>query len=163
MAFYNESKFHMWRGCIAAVWIDGVLAEEELNWVMNKIETLRFTEEQKIILLSDLKGNINFKEIVSKISDKRDMAFLAYQIKLIGHMDKDFSENEAKLYKSWNEIVLGGVDLEAMEEIIAADEKASYHENEVYKVDNKGSIFEGVLRGAQKILNEGDYKYPEKK
>ena len=58
--------------------------------------------------------------------------------------------------------VLKGVDLEELEKVIAEDEKASYHENEVYKVHNKYSRFERIYRAAQKIMNPWDYKFPTK-
>ncbi len=80
---------------------------------------------------------------------------------MIAQLDNNYSEEEEKLYKTWNEIVMKGLDMEALEEIIAADETASYHEDEVFKVSNKSSVLERLHRTAQKIANPGDYKYPD--
>lgn len=161
MAFYNTSKFHMWRGCFAAIWIDGVISTEEREWAMQKINTLQFTKEQKETLLGDLATRADLKTILSEITDKKDKAFLAYQIRIIAQLDNDYSKEEKAMYETWNEIVLKGLDMDALEAIIAADEKASYHEDEVYKVDNKNSAFEKMFRSAQKLANPGDYKFPD--
>ena len=161
MAFYNDSKFHMWRACIGAIWADGVLDESEKSWIMERIDGLNFTPEQKEILLDDLKGNMDINLILSKISDRKDRAFLAHQIRVIGHLDNDFSEHEKKMYNSWKDHVLKGVDLVELEKVIEEDEKASYHEDEVYKVYNKKSMFEKIDKGMRRILNPGDYKFPK--
>lgn len=163
MAFFNESKFNMWRACIGAIWIDGELDVTEEKWISEKINNLPFTEEQRETLRSDLKGNIDFDQVLANITDKKDRAFLAHQMRVIGHLDQDFSQHEKDLYESWNKLVLKGVDLEALEKIIEEDEKASYHEDEVYKVNNRHSIFERVHRSVQRALNPGDYKFPEEK
>lgn len=161
MAFFNDSKFHMWRGCVAAVWADGVVSSEEREWVLKKIEGLPFTPEQKETLLKDLEGRGDFAEIVSKITDKKDRAFLAHQIRVIGNLDKNYSEEEKKLFSAWHDSVMKGVDLSELEKIVAEDEKLSYHEDEVYKAHNKTSIFERTFRSVQKFLNPGDYKFPD--
>ncbi len=161
MSTYNESKFHMWRACIGVVWVDGDLDANEENWVLEKIKNLNFTDEQREILKQDLKGSIDFPKIVSKITDKKDRAFLVHEIRVIGHLDDDYSSHEQELLNSWREFVLKGVDLVELEKIIAEDEKASYHEDEVYKVHNKHSRFERIYRAAQKIMNPGDYKFPK--
>lgn len=158
---YNDSKFNMWRACIGVIWIDGKIDEKEEKWIKDKIKNLQFTDEQRSILESDLKGNINLSSVLSKITDKKDRAFLAHQIRVIAHLDKDLCERERKLLDNWRQIVLKGVDLDLMNEIIAEDEKASYHEDEVYKVNNKHSIFERIHRKIQKTVNPGDYKFPE--
>lgn len=161
MAFFNESKFNMWRACIAAIWADGKVAEEEKNWAQKKIDSLPFTDEQKAILTNELAKQADFGSIVANISDKRDRAFLAHQIRVISHLDDHFSDEEKGLLNGWREIVLAGVDLGELEAVIAADEKASYHEDEVYKIVNKNSIFERAIQSARKVLNPGDYKFPK--
>jgi hypothetical protein len=34
----DESKFQMWRACVAAVYLDGKVTIEEADWVEQKIE-----------------------------------------------------------------------------------------------------------------------------
>ena len=55
------------------------------------------------------------------------------------------------------------IDITNLNNLIAEDERASYHEDEVYKVDNKHSFVEKLFKGLQKTLNPGDYKYPGNK
>lgn len=160
--FYNESKFHMWRACIGAIWIDGDLDPAEEEWIIERINQLKFTDEQRRILQEDLHSNIDFPNILLKITDKKDRAFLAYQIRVIGSLDNDFSEHEKELYKNWNELVLSQIDLAYWESKIAALEEDSYHVDEVFKVVNKHSVFEKTHRMFQKMTNFGKYKFPDK-
>ena len=161
MAFYNESKFNMWRACIGVIWIDGIVGSEEEKWILDKISNLKFTDEQKQTLLSDLENNINFEEVLSKITDKKDRAFLAHQIRVISHLDNDFSSEEKELLENWNRLVLNGVDLKELEGVISILERESYSEDEIYKVGNKHSLFENVHKSFQKFVNPGDYKFPK--
>ena len=161
MAFYNDSKFNMWRACIGAMWIDGNLDPREEKWITEKIENLKFTDEQREILRNDLKGKINFEEVLSKITDKKDRAFLAHQMRVIGHLDDVFSSKERELYEKWNKLVLGAVDLGELEGLVAIMERESYSESEVYKEDNRHSVFEKTHRAIQKLVNPGDYKFPK--
>ena len=161
MAFFNDSKFNMWRACVRAVWADGKVSQEERACVEKKINSLPFTPDQRELLAEDLEGKGEFHEVAAKITDKKDRAFLAHQIRVIGNLDEEFSKEEQGLYQIWHDLVMKGVDLEELEAVIAADEKASYHEDEVYKVHNKHSLFERVFKSVQKSLNPGDYKEPK--
>lgn len=161
MAVYNDSKFHMWRACIGCIWIDGRVDLDERMWIEEKIKNLDFTNEQKEILKNDLESNVNMEEVLEKITDQKDRAFLAHQIRVIGNLDSNFSSDEKKLLEKWNKKVLEKVNLDYYNKLIEEDEKASYHEDEVYKVHNKHSIFEAIHREIQRFLNPGDYKFPE--
>lgn len=161
MAFFNDSKFNMWRGCIGVIWIDGKVDEKEQEWMKEKLNSLPFTPEQKVVLEQDLANGVRLESVLPQITDRKDRAFLAHQVRVIGHLDGEYSSDEKEFYEKWNKIILDGVDLDFFNALIEADEKASYHEDEVYKVANKTSIFENVHRSAQKIMNPGDYKYPQ--
>lgn len=161
MSFYNESKFNMWRACIGVIWVDGVVAPSEQEWMDKKIDTLKFTDEQKQVLKADLKNNVEMISVLSNITDKRDRAFLCHQIRVIGNLDKDYSTEEKALFEKWHDAVISGLDLEAIEQTIEKMELDSYHEDEVYKVVNKHSLFEKAHRSFQKVLNTDDYKFPE--
>ena len=138
--FYNDSKFHMWRACIGTIWIDGKIDGKELVWIEEKIENLNFTKDQKKILKQDLKNNINFPEVLEKITDQRDRAFLAYQMRIIGHLDNQYTNAEKKLFKSWNELVLKGVDAKLLEGLV--DKEA----NKIGGLDSKKSLFESLFK-----------------
>ena len=69
--------------------------------------------------------------------------------------------------KSFNTInpateeILAKIDLVQLNQVIQDDEHASYHEDEVYKIDNKHSYTEAILKRLSRFINRGDYKYPE--
>ena len=46
----TESKFQMWRACVAAIWLDGKISKEELKWAKDRIQALAFSPEQKTII-----------------------------------------------------------------------------------------------------------------
>ncbi len=29
----SDSKFNMWRACIAAIWVDGKVTDDKKNWI----------------------------------------------------------------------------------------------------------------------------------
>jgi len=130
----------MWRACIGTIWIDGKIDEKELSWINQRIESLNFTDEQKSILKNDVTSNINLPEILEKITDQKDRAFLAYQMRIIGHLDDQYTNSEKKLFKNWNEIVLKAVDLNYLEKLI------NNENNNSENLENKRSLFEKLLR-----------------
>lgn len=161
MAFFNDSKFCMWRACIGIVWLDGKVTSEESQWVLDKVSNLAFTQEQRSILQKDLEQNLDMKSVLSGITDKKDRAFLSHQIRVISHLDHDFSTIEKETLKKWNDLVLKGIDFDELNEEVEQIEKSYFSENHVYKNYNKNSIFEAAVNHFKKITNKGDYKYPK--
>lgn len=163
MSFFNESKFNMWRACVGVIWIDGEVSSEEKEWILDKINSLPFTEDQKKTLLEDVSNNVDFMSIIPKITDKKDRAFLAHQIRVIGHLDNDFSGEEKIILESWNKKVLDGVNLDELNSLIEKMELDSYHEDNVFENVNKASIFESSINKFLKVVNPGDYVMPKNK
>ena len=155
------SKFNLWRACFSFCHVDAKLAAEEKKWLMEKSHLLKFTPEQKETLMGDLKNPPVIKMILPLITKPSDRAFLIDQMRFIAHIDGNLSPEEKAKITEIKNIVLSKINLTALEQQIAADEMASYHEDEVYKVDNDASFFERLHRYAQKIRNPGDYKLPE--
>jgi tellurite resistance protein len=150
MKVYNESKFNMWRACFAALWADGKLTSEEREWALKKINTLRFTDEQKQALLEELETQADFLSIVEKVTNKSDRAFLAHQIRVISHLDGHFSPEEKELLENWRSVVMQGVEDSKIKELLALD--ALDEEERADEVANKSSLFERAFRTAQKFF-----------
>jgi hypothetical protein len=81
---------------------------------------------------------------------------------LLSKIDNQLSAPEKDKIKVVHDAVMSKVDLKALNDVIAADEKASYHEDEVYKVHNKSSYIEALVMNLMKKINPGDYKFPKK-
>lgn len=159
----DSSKFNVWRACFAFCQVDLELAKKEKEWLENKSTSLNFTPDQKTTLLNDLKSPPDINALLPLITKPSDRAFLVDQMRVLAHIDGSKSYAEGKKIEEIKNIVLSKIDLSALEQQIAADEKASYHEDEVFKVDNESSFFERLHRYAQKIDNEGDYVLPTDK
>lgn len=159
----DSSKFNLWRACFAFCQVDQELARKEKEWIQSKINFLKFTEDQKKILEADLVSPPEITPILEQITRPSDRAFLLDQMRVLAHIDGTVAQAERQKIEEIKAKVLAKVNLSELEAQIAADEKASYHEDEVYKVHNKDSAFEALHRYIQKTINPGDYKFPDKK
>lgn len=157
----DDSKFNLWRACFSFCFVDGFLDPEEQKWIDSKLTTLSFTEAQKKILLRDLKSPPDIDKLLPLITKPADRGFLINHIRMLSNLDSKLSSSEKAKIDEMHKGVMSKIDLNALNDIIAADEKASYHEDEVYKVDNKHSYIEKVVKDLMKFLNPGDYKLPK--
>jgi hypothetical protein len=158
----DSSKFHLWRACFSFCQVDNKLAVKEKQWLEQKAESLKFTSEQKEQLFKELQHPSELSEILPLITRPSDRAFLVDQMRVLAHIDGELSDIEKNKIQEIRKLVLARVNLTDLENKIALDEMASYHEDEVYKVNNKDSFFERLHRYAQKVVNPGDYKLPSK-
>lgn len=156
----SESKFNMWRSCVAVVHLDKIVTNEEKKWVEDKSKNLPLSQEQRNILRNDLETGLHFEEAFKKISEKKDLAFLLNTMRVIGFLDKDFSAVEKEKFKKLEDIILKGIDLISIEKEVRDMEIQSYHEDEVYEVANRSSMFEKIHMAFMKFINPGDYKFP---
>ena len=115
------------------------------------------------MLIADLETGANFEEAFKKITEKQDLAFLLNTLRVIGYLDKNFSEIEKESFNKLEAIVLKGLDLKAITAEVEKMEIESYNEKEVFKNANKTSAFENIFHSFQKYLNPGEYKFPDKK
>lgn len=148
----NSSKFSMWRACISVVHLDGRLTTDEDHWVKQKIQSLPLSQEQKLILQDDLSNGIDFDNVIKDISEPKDKAFLLHLLRVIAHLDGDFSSDEKQAYEKLEKIVLGRLDLAKFEQEAQAIEDASYKN---IPLDNKSSVFEAVLKNIVSFLTAG--------
>lgn len=157
----DDSKFNLWRASFSFCFVDGFLAQEELDFIESKIKSLQFTDSQKKILMNDLVSPPDFSSILPLITKPADRGFIVNHIRMLAQIDGTFSSEEKAKVEKVKEMILAKLDMAELDSTIAADEKASYHEDEVYKVDNKHSYVEKVIKGLLKLLNPGDYKFPK--
>jgi len=162
----NDSKFNMWRACMAVMHLDGHLDPQEKEWGTERIKFLKnlfkLSDDRVALLTKDmLEGGVDLVDLISKITDKKDRGFLVHQIRTIGYLDQDFGPEEKEAFEAMKELVLSNLDLDAIARAADAVEMESYHESEVYKVHNKHSKYEKAFTNLLKVLNPGDYKFPK--
>lgn len=148
----TDSKFNMWRSCVAAVHLDNVVTPEERQWVEEKLKSLPFTNDQRQILKDDLEKGSNFEESFKKITDKKDLAFLLNTLRVISYLDHDFSVAEKKSFNNLEAIVLKGVNLERITAEVEAIREHSFSKEEVYKDYNSASKFEHIFHAFMKFV-----------
>jgi hypothetical protein len=158
----DDSKFNLWRASFSFCFVDGFLSKEEQDHIEEKLNLLKFTDQQKKILLQDLVSPPNMDSILPLITRPSDKGFIVNHIRILAKLDNDLSAAEKEKIEKVREMVLSKLDMPGINKIIEEDEKASYHEDEVYKVHNKHSYFEKVLRSLQRTMNPGDNKFSKK-
>lgn len=158
----NSSKFHMWRGCIACIYLDGKVSDEERRFALERMQNLPLTPEQRKTIESDFINGCKIENFLPHITEKADRAFLLHQLRVISHLDGFFSPEEKKAYAELEQKILSNIDLKKAKAEVESIEIESYHENKVFETYNKSSIFEAAVNNFQKMVNKGDYKFPKR-
>jgi hypothetical protein len=148
----DDSKFNLWRATFSFCYVDGFLSPEESDYVADKLKNLPFSEDQKKTLMSDLKSPPDIDKLLPLITRPADRGFLINHIRLVARID-NLTDSEKTKIKSLEEKVLSRVNLTELNHIIAADEAASYHEDEVHQVTNKNLYSERVIKNLMKIYD----------
>jgi hypothetical protein len=163
----NNQKFLLWKLAINVIHVDGRVAPEEKEWFHQKIKhlannkILNFSEDQ----MNQLEGILevpssNILNDFHNLTSPADAAQLLHFIRLIGHVDGHYAVTEKDIFKTVEAEILKNIDLKAVTEKVNLMEKESYHEKEVYKLDNPGSFFEHAFKTLLKLINPGDYRDP---
>lgn len=156
----EESKFNLWRACFSFCFVDGFLAPKEHEWIESKLSTLAFSPDQLKVLIQDLKNPPAVEKLLPLITKPADRGFLVNHIRVLAKLDSDLSVEEKQKIQTVLKAITSKLDMNALNDVIAQDEKASYHEDEVYKVHNKHSFVESLVMSLMKKINPGDYKLP---
>lgn len=144
----NDSKFNMWRACVAVVHLDLVVTPEERKWVEEKIRTLPLSNDQRLILIRDLEIGNNFEDCFAKITDKVDKAFLLNTVRVISYLDHSFSQVEKDSFKKLESIILKDLDIDEITKQVEHLGLKSVHENK-----DKKSIMESITSAFDNFLN----------
>ncbi|MGB0453714.1 MAG: hypothetical protein ACPGJV_08355 [Bacteriovoracaceae bacterium] len=164
----NNEKFKLWKLALSTIHVDGAVSPEEIHWFrktldrLTKNSLLNFPPDQIQELEASLtRPTRQFKEEFKKLTNPADCSQLVHIFRIVSHLDKDFSEDEKSLYKELEELCFESVNLEEIQSQIKQMEKESYHEDNVYKVHNPHSKFEAFFKSIMKVLNPGDYEFPD--
>ncbi len=115
----------------------------------DKLDTLPLSNDQKMTLINDLRGGANLDNLVPFITEAKDRAFLLHLIRVIGHLDNDFSEAEKEAFAKLEQLVLARLNLEEIQTQAQKFEDDSYKNNEL---DNRSSMFEAVFKNIVNFL-----------
>jgi hypothetical protein len=167
MGQVNNEKFKLWKLALASIHLDGKVTSEEEEWFkqsiakLEKNQILNFTVDQIKQLQASLHTPADqFVAEFKEIKKPSDRSILLHIIKIVCHTDSEFAPAEQTIYDKLVEACHANVDIESVKKKTLDMEIKSYHEDEVYKVNNPDSIFEQAFMNILKILNPGDYKFP---
>ena len=100
----REEKFKLWKLSLGLIHLDGKVTKEEQEWFDARIENmqrnkeLQFSDEQiselKSILLEPIE---NYLEDFRQLKKPADCAQLVHFVRVVGHLDQDFSSKEKAL------------------------------------------------------------------
>jgi hypothetical protein len=156
----NIEKFKLWNLALSTIHIDGVVSSEEEEWFDKTItdldisKRLDFSDEQ----IHELKKTFdtpseNFEDDFKKLLNPSDCSFLVHILRVVSHLDKNFSEKERALYKRLEQACLEGVDLDEIEAQVKSIGEQSRRNEERKQPDNPHSMFESIFKTALSILS----------
>lgn len=146
----DTSKFAMWRACIAVMHLDGEISAHERDWMRDKIDNLPLSLDQKMTLINDLRGGACLDSLIPFITDGNDRAFLLHLMRIISHLDGDFSDHEKEAFSRLEKLVLSRLNLEKISEQAQKFEDESY---ENVEMDNRNSLFEAAFGNIVRFLS----------
>lgn len=149
----NESKFNMWRACIAVIYLDKVVTKEEHDWAIDRIQKLPLTENQRNILQNDLKNGVTLDEVLPKITEKVDLGFLVNNFRILANIDHNFSDVERASFNALEKKVLGGLDLVGIEKQAEEAETKLNSRESKYLDSNSASMFEHTFHQFMKSIS----------
>jgi N-dimethylarginine dimethylaminohydrolase len=115
----DSSKFNLWRALFAFCHIDGHVSPEEKKWMDSKLDSLQFTQEQKDQLHHDYNHPPVILELLPLITKPSDRSFLVDQMRVLGHLDREFSEKERSKMEIVRQEVLSKLNLNVIEMQVA--------------------------------------------
>lgn len=145
----DTNKFAMWRACIAVMHLDGRICAAERDWMRDKLDTLPLSNDQKMTLINDLRGGASLDNLVPFITEAKDRAFLLHLMRIIAHLDGDFSDVEKQAYAKLEKLVLSRLNLPELEKQAQKFEDDSYKNVEL---DNRHSLFEAAFKNIVSFL-----------
>jgi hypothetical protein len=140
----DSSKFNLWRSLFAFCHIDGKVTPEEVQWMTAKLSGLNFTDEQKNILQTDYRAPPRILDLLPLITKPSDRAFLVDQMRVIGHLDKDFSESEKNKMQLVHKEVMSRINLPELESMVSQVHLEMQHDQQ--SIFPAGSILNSFVR-----------------
>ncbi len=110
----TESQFYMWRTLFALAHADHVVTSEEIRFMVEALEDIPFTEEQRSILSDDIAAPQDIVEMFGKISEATDQAgFFKFARELVW-VDGDYGQEERDIMLRLKEIHVRNVDVDTL-------------------------------------------------
>ncbi|EPZ50959.1 hypothetical protein M902_2602 [Bacteriovorax sp. BAL6_X] len=143
----DKELLEVWKLVLSLIHMDGVVSSSEEKWFKKKIDELKShkllnaTEEDIVALgLSFNRPIGNYAEAISQIKTPARRSFVLHMVRTIGHLDNNFCDNEKKVFKDIESIILSDFKIEDIEAQNLKMELDSYEFNNYYQIDERDSF-----------------------
>lgn len=93
----DESQFNMWRTLFAMTHADDVVTDEEVRFMMEALEDLPFSKEQRDVLEDDIYNPKDIVEMFRKIDNPTRQAEFFKFARTLVWIDGDYGEEEQEI------------------------------------------------------------------
>lgn len=108
----TESQFYMWRTLFAVSHADNIVTEEEMRFMIEALEDLPFSSEQREILSDDIVNPKDIVEMFGKISNNRDQAAFFNFARELVWIDGDYGKEEQEIMLKLKRLHVESVDVD---------------------------------------------------
>lgn len=110
----TDSQFYMWRTVFALAHVDNVVTNEEIRFMVEALEDVPFSEQQRRTLTDDIAEPQNVERMFDQITDVVDqLAFFDFARK-ISWVDGDFGQEERDVILNLKEKYVQNIDLDKL-------------------------------------------------
>ncbi|MBI1259931.1 MAG: hypothetical protein GC204_20885 [Chloroflexi bacterium] len=117
---FNSSKFYMWRCVVAMAHADGLVQQEESDYLTTLFKNMReragLPEDHYETLLDDLKHPQDMMELLPYINDPQYRSQVIYFARLLAHKDGKLDPSEEDLLNKLHVQLTDGLDMDAIRE-----------------------------------------------
>jgi len=90
----KESYLNLWRSVIGLTTVDGVVTEQEKAWIDTFMSQIQIDEDQRDVLLDDIKNPKNPIQFIDKITDASHLSQLHHLANIVFKSDTfDYKES----------------------------------------------------------------------
>jgi uncharacterized membrane protein YebE (DUF533 family) len=110
----TESRFFMWRAIFAMAHADGVVTDDEQEFMDEYLGSLPLSAAQKETLAGDVKTPQDVTEMFANITAQSDRAQFFYFARLLAWSDGDFDAQEKVIIEKLKLPHISSLDMEAV-------------------------------------------------
>lgn len=110
----TESEFYMWRTLFAIAHADNVVTKEEIRFMVEVLEDIPFTDQQREVLTNDISDAQDIAEMFKGVTDPGDQArFFKFAHELVW-VDGDYGKEEQDIMLKLKEAHIRNTDVDKL-------------------------------------------------
>ncbi len=90
----SDSRFYMWRTLFAVAHADRVLTDEEIRFMVETLEDIPFSGQQRTVLEDDIRTPKDVMEMFVRVTDQKDQAEFFDLARELVWIDGDYGSEE---------------------------------------------------------------------